>query len=215
MKKEYYNLKQIKKVGADINIIIGQRSNGKSYAVKEEMILDFIRNGNEFVYLRREIIQAKQNRVAEQFDDIGLSKMIAKETKNEFNAITTYQGKIYLTKYDVEMGLQGKAKDGIVCGYYTSVDSADDIKGSQQYGKVTNLLLDEFITTSGTYRVNEIKEFNSVISTVARNRDNLKIYLLANTISRVCPYFDEYGITPLLKSIKEGTIEKIIQTNAS
>ena len=40
MKTEYYNLKQIKKVGADINIIIGQRSNGKSYAVKEEMILD-------------------------------------------------------------------------------------------------------------------------------------------------------------------------------
>lgn len=215
VKKEYYNLKQIKKVGANINIIIGQRSNGKSYAVKEEMLLDFIRNGKEFVYLRREIIQAKQNRVAEQFDDIGLSKMIAKETKNEFNAITTYQGKIYLTKYDVEMGLHGKAKDGIVCGYYTSVDCADDIKGSQQYGKVTNILLDEFITTSGSYRVNEIKEFNSIISTVARNRDNIKIYLLANTISRVCPYFDEYGITPMLKSIKEGTIEKIIQTNAS
>lgn len=44
-----------------------------------------------------------------------------------------------------------------------------------------------------------------IISTIAR-RDYVRVFLIGNTISRLCPYFEEWQLTHI-KSQKQGTIE--------
>ena len=43
MKSEYYSLKKINKLNALYNLIIGQRSNGKTYAVCEQEIKGYFK----------------------------------------------------------------------------------------------------------------------------------------------------------------------------
>ena len=45
MKNEYYSLKKINKLNALYNLIIGQRSNGKTYAVCEQEIKGYFKEG--------------------------------------------------------------------------------------------------------------------------------------------------------------------------
>ena len=54
MKKDiYYSLNEIMKKNAIYNIIIGQRSNGKTYSVISLMIKTFIKTGLPSAYIRR------------------------------------------------------------------------------------------------------------------------------------------------------------------
>ena len=53
MKKQYYSLKKILSENADYNIIIGERSNGKTYATLEYILTDYVNNNNSGAYIRR------------------------------------------------------------------------------------------------------------------------------------------------------------------
>ena len=37
--------------------------------------------------------------------------------------------------------------------------------------------------------------FMNVLSTIIRDRENIKIFMLGNTVNKYCPYFDEMGLT--------------------
>ena len=53
MKTKYYSLKKILAENADYNIIIGERSNGKTFATLEYILKDYIDNKKEGAYIRR------------------------------------------------------------------------------------------------------------------------------------------------------------------
>ena len=40
MKQKYYSIDKIKKLDCEYNILLGERSNGKSYAVKQNALID-------------------------------------------------------------------------------------------------------------------------------------------------------------------------------
>ena len=51
MKQKYYRLDKIKKVDAQYKMLLGERSNGKSYAVKEDALQDAWSHDNKkFTY---------------------------------------------------------------------------------------------------------------------------------------------------------------------
>ena len=53
-KQVHYNLDQIDAKGAEINIIFGERSNGKSYQVKHKKgVVKYLNTGKRFIYMRR------------------------------------------------------------------------------------------------------------------------------------------------------------------
>ena len=56
-----------------------------------------------------------------------------------------------------------------------------------------NILFDEFITRS-MYLPDEFVIFTNVLSTIIRDRNNVKIFMCGNTVNKYCPYYKEMGL---------------------
>lgn len=76
---------------------------------------------------------------------------------------------------------------------------------STAYPNVTTIIFDEFLTRK-YYLPDEFVTFMNVLSTIIRFRDNVKIFMLANTVNKYAPYFKEMGIRHI-KDMNAGTID--------
>ena len=75
-KNNYVKRDFIAKIDAEYIIILGQRSNGKSFAVKEDIIKRALESGEEFAYIRRYKEDCKQYMIEEYFSDIVSTKHV-------------------------------------------------------------------------------------------------------------------------------------------
>ena len=69
-KQKFYNLKKLLAVDAEYNILLGERSNGKSYAVKEHCVTQaYLNDDKKFILLRRWQLEIKGNLIESYFAD--------------------------------------------------------------------------------------------------------------------------------------------------
>lgn len=196
---KYYSLKNILKTKSVYNVIVGERSNGKTYASLFYCLGEYLKNGARFVYLRRWKEDIAVKRMSNLFGSFDISKM----TKGKFDGVVYKSGKFYLGK------MSDNKKDEIVCEkdcfcYALSLSDMEHDK-SVSYGNVKNIVFDEFLTRQFYIR-DEFVVFMNVISTVIRNNDDVKIFMLGNTVNAYSPYFDEMGLSNI-KNQKQGTID--------
>ena len=94
--KEYYSNKKILEKNAEYNIILGERSNGKSYCIKMEQCLKKAIKQEKctFVIIKRLSEDIKAGFIEEYFADMPISKL----TKGKYNKIVGYRDGIYLAK---------------------------------------------------------------------------------------------------------------------
>ncbi len=195
---EYYSTDAIDKIGAQFNLIYGERSNGKSYAVKvQDCLHDFLENGDEFVLARRYDTDIKREKINSYWSDVPIEKI----SDGKYNEIYCYSNTIYLAFNNPE---SGKRERNVACGYARALNVAQTYSGTQ-YPRVKNFVLEEFISIDGKYLPNELFLFNHLLSTVARRRD-IRVYLLANSISRISPYWREFGVENIVRTQQQGTI---------
>ena len=194
MARTYYDISEMLKTNAEYMMLLGQRSNGKSYQVKKTVLEDFYFNETKFIYLRRWKNDIKQKEVSTYFDDIP----IAKYTNREYNSVRAMNGFIYLCK--IEDGLIVEKRE---MGRYCALNEYERYK-SQVFMNYKNIVYEEFITDS-IYLNDEPKLLQQFVSTVAR-LDKIRVFLIGNTLTRVCPYFHEWCLENVLKQ-KQGTIE--------
>ena len=76
---------------------------------------------------------------------------------------------------------------------------------STSYPDVTTIIFDEFLSRIG-YLKDEFMLFMNVVSTIVRQRNDVTIYMLGNTVNKYCPYFTEMGLTHVDK-MEPGTID--------
>ena len=76
---------------------------------------------------------------------------------------------------------------------------------STSYPDITIIVYDEAISRDG-YITDEFVLFCNVLSTIIRQRDDVVIYMLGNTVNKYCPYFVEMGLTDV-KNMKEGDLQ--------
>lgn len=198
MKKKYYRLNNILKTGAEYMMLLGMRSNGKSYAVKEFLLNEAYKNGKKFVYLRRYKDDIKQYFVESYFSDMNIEKI----TDGIYDQIVAWQGYLYFAKSNEDDPTKSPVRGGKI-GRYCALNEAVRYKSNAFVG-FEYINYEEFIT-DGVYLSNEPEKLQQFISTVARDK-NIKVFLIGNTISRVCPYFAEWALAGTLKQ-KPGTIE--------
>lgn len=213
--KKYYNIQPILSLGCQYNLIIGERTNGKSFAVKQTILEDAIKHGRYFCYVRRWKDELKAYQVESYFDDFSNDVLsdgssinrIRVMTNEKYETVQAVTGKIYLANFDE----YGRKIRGEQIGYYFNLSAQTNYK-SQSFPLAFNLVFEEFITTRG-YLPNEPKNLLHLISTIFRQRSG-RIFLIGNTINRTFPYLKEWGLTHVLTQ-KRGSIEVYTVTDGS
>lgn len=197
MKQRYYRLKKILECNADYMVLLGERSNGKSYAVKEECVTRAYNapDTSRFVLLRRWQLEIKGGLIEQYFADCPIKSI----TNGEYETVSYWQGKLFLANYTEE----GKVARGICIGYVRGLTAEEHYK-SGSYIDCDAIIYEEFTSKNG-YLPHEPTTLMSFISTVARRR-KIRVFLIGNTVSRICPYFSEWQLTGLMKQ-KQGTID--------
>ena len=122
--------------------------------------------------------------VDEYFADVPLKKI----TKNKYNYITGYRGSIHLANIDEE----GKIEKGLCVGKVFALSNDERYK-SRAYPDMEDLIFEEF-TTANFYLKNEVKRLMQLVSTIFRRRKGY-VWMIANTISRISPYFTEWSLS--------------------
>ena len=175
---KWYTLDNILKHDSQYYIIMGERSNGKTYATCKYLLDEYFKLGKQFAYIKRydEDIKGKyMNEVFTHLDEYLL---------NEYGKrIKFYRGQWLV--YDD--GLDGKLAECEVIGFAFSIANVNRTKGTS-YPNVSNIIFEEFMSIDCTYIQDELNLFLNVVSTIARQRNNVRVFMLANTISKYSPY---------------------------
>lgn len=194
-KINYYDISSILSTGAQYMILLGQRANGKSYQAKSTALKAAYQHGKKFVYLRRWREDIKQKAVQAYFGDMPIYSI----TNGEWDHIKVWNGEIFFATID-DTGKEIKSECiGRACALNESERYKSWVFKDYQY-----ILFEEFITDKA-YLVDEPRQLQQYVSTVARN-ESITVIMVGNTLSRVCPYFSEWCLEGVLQQ-KQGTIE--------
>lgn len=188
----------------DIFFSIGTRTTGKTSAVQRDIVLtNFLRDGSMFVKLCRNKEDLKPD-----FQKGWWTSYVI-DTLNKHDIHITYKsGKYYInehSKYIDETGefLEGQfIREGELIGYVVPVLRQQNYK-SLNYERCSSVIFDEFALVSEySYDFKELEHFKSLLSTIVRLRDDVKVYLIGNVLSPQNPYFEDFGINAM--NLKRG-----------
>lgn len=203
-RSEHYDIRPILREKAHYNLIIGERSNGKTYGALLETLKRYVKGGAEGAYLRRMQEDFVGKRGAGLFQPLVVNNEIEKLTNGKWTDVYYYASRWYLCKY--EEGKKGNERitDSRPFMYGFALSQMEHEKGTG-YPNVKTIIFDEFITRTAYLR-DEFVLFMNTLSTIIRSRDDVQIFMLANTVNKYCPYFDEMGLRHI-RDMKQGEID--------
>lgn len=181
----YYSNGNLLSYRAFFNLTIGARGTGKTYNFKGWSIDDAIKNGRQFVWLRRFGTEI----------DI-MRKDFFKDIADKYPAY----------KFEIK-GNRKKGTfycDGKIIGYYFAL-STSSIAKSSSYPLVDKIIFDEFLIVGKTYHYldDEVTLLLEFIETIFRNREYQEnvvkprgVYLIGNNVTIANPYFLYFNIPP-------------------
>lgn len=202
-KKKRYSLEKILSTLAEFMVLFGERSNGKSYAVKLRCIEMAYHNNEKFVYMRRWREDIVGNRAESYWDDMEEddegNRRVEEITGGEYTCISVYRGEIFFAIRD-ENGkkVRGKQVGRVV------VLTGDTHEKSRSFVGYYRIVFEEMITNKG-YLADEVNTFMSLVSTILRRREG-EVFLIGNTLTKQCPYFREWELVNVPRQ-KQGTID--------
>lgn len=200
-KIKYWNIWNILSKEARYYLVIGERSNGKTYGTLEYCLGEYFNNGSEFAYIRRWDEDLVGKKGESLFNAHIKNGVIKKLSKGKWNHIVYKSRAYYLAFIDDEDKM---ITDNRPFAYAFALTQQEHYK-SNSYPNIRNIVFDEFLTR-GVYLPDEFVTFQNLLSTLIRLRDDVKIFMLGNTVNRYCPYFKEMGLSRI-RNQKEGTID--------
>ena len=200
-KKIFWDISPILDKNALYNLVIGERSNGKTYGTLEYCTDNYFKDGSEFAYIRRWDEDLTGKKGESLFNGLIKNGVIKKLSKGKWNHVIYKSRAYYLAFVDDEGTITPDFKP--FC-YAFALTQHEHYK-SNSYPNIRNIIFDEFLTR-GVYLPDEFVIFQNVLSTLIRLRDDVKIFMLGNTVNKYCPYFKEMGLNRINKQ-KIGTID--------
>lgn len=205
-KLKFYTLKNILAKDAHYNVIIGERSNGKTYAVLEYCLRNYFETGEQFALIRRSDEDFSGQKGAQlafrmlENNHYG-ENVVAKLSGGEYSMIEYWASAYWLKAKDPDTGKLRRVKP---IGYGFALNQEQHYREGE-YPDVTTIFFDELLTRTGYYAT-EFVDFMNIISTIKRLRQNVKIFMCGNTINKYCPYFREMGLYNV-KKMKKGDLD--------
>lgn len=198
---KYYSLNKILQANCDYNVVFGERSNGKTFASLTYILERYLKGEGEGAYLRRWKEDLRAKRAQTLFASIVATGIIGKLSKGKYNNVEFVNGKWFLSKRTEKEKL---LMDSAPFCYAFALSDVEHDK-STSYPNVTTIVFDEFLTRR-QYIADEFVLFMNTLSTIIRDRNNVKIFMLGNTVNKYCPYFSEMGLRNV-PNMSQGTID--------
>ena len=171
---KYLNMTKINSYNAFMNIIMGGRGVGKTTQCVLQEIINNKKHGDEFIYLRRYKTETA----------------LQKELLNDFVDNVKFIG-------DKNNGGVWKIKNHTI-GYLMALSCQSKYK-SVRFPKVKTIIYDEGILLPGAtsrYLQDEITYLYELMSTVFRNRKDVRVYILGNNLDFFNPYMSHFKVKP-------------------
>lgn len=195
--KDYYSLKPVLDKNGDINVIWGQRSNGKTYSTLKYALENFKKTGRTFVYVRR------------WAEDIAVKNMNKLMSPLPIEDIFGPESYVSFARGAFMINVPGE--EPATMGWAISLNQVAHTK-SQTFSNAQVIILDEFLQLKSERVLrDEFDAWEQTLSTVLRTTNDAKIFILGNSVSKYSPYFTPYGIDP--NTIKQGEIQEIMLPN--
>lgn len=198
----YIDIPKLYSLNADVYIIFGERSAGKTYSVQKGLLEDYNATGAQFAYMRTREDYLIRGRARAAFANI---KPYADKTLWKDEASLDYYSGEYRKK---ELGRNNKWVY-TTCGYSLSIGGWTKYKGSG-YDSVKTIFFDEFIEDDDTSTIRPLskgeflKGYSQQLSTIIRKRKGVRIVACANSINPQSPLFHYYNIDA--RKLEQGKI---------
>lgn len=187
---KYYSDENIKAQDARYNIIFGGRSNGKSTAICKSLIDDHMSHKiKKFGRVLRFITDARDDLMNAWFQ----SDYLMEYTRDTYGKEVWYDGQQW---YFIKAGEDPYARKTLkdYFGRVFILNTEYKYK-SAQFPDINRLIMEEFVLlNSADYLPVEFELFMSLVSTINRDRDDLNVWLIGNTLNKANPYFEGLGI---------------------
>lgn len=188
------SMKDIDGLTPEIFMVTTNRTGGKTTYFNRLGINRFIKNKSKFVLLYR--FNYELDDVADKFfNDI---------QELFFNDYTLKVQKRAKNKYAELYLMDRYTDDGELCGWAMCINDADAIKKmSHLFTEAEFIIFDEFQSETNHYCDNEINKFISIHTSLARGHGKqvryLPVYMIANPVSIINPYYVAFGISDRLQ----------------
>lgn len=201
---KYFDVRDVIKEVPDANIymFIGERSNGKTYSALSYALDRYCELGKTFVYVRRLAESVRAQYMRNLFwGNVKTGDVKRHLSQFGYLDIGFYSGAFW----GMLENEKGKLiRDNYPIGYTQSISTWETSKGAS-IPHAGTIVFDEFLTR-GTYWENEPILFENLISSIVRDESDVKVIMLANTVSWTCPYFREWGLGHV-RNMKQGTFD--------
>lgn len=203
----YYSLDDLLKKAPDAYyyVIFGERSNGKTFSVKEYALKQYLAGKGSFALIRRYAESFKGARSGifnDMINNPSRGNIVQTMSKGRYNSVIYRGRKWFLARLDNDGEIEETDAQPFCYGF--ALTENEHTKGSS-FPSVTTILFDEFLTRDN-YLENEFVTFSNCLSTIIRDRNNVKIFMLGNSVNRYSPYFSEMGLTHV-KDMQQGDID--------
>lgn len=198
---KWYNIKDLMQEvpDAQIYMVFGERSNGKTYSSLQYAVEQYVENGSTFVYVRRLAEMVRMTYMRNLFAGNRKTGALFKElNKQGIDDIGYYSSAFWPMVRDEKHKL---VRMDTPCGYTLAISTWETAKGAS-VPNVGTIIFDEFLTR-GAYLPDEPVMFENLISSIVREEDKAKVIMLANTVSWAAPYFREWGLNHI-RDMKQG-----------
>ena len=198
----YINIPSLYTLNADVYIVFGERSAGKTYSVFKGLFDDYNATGAQFVYMRTREDYLIRGRA---WGAVANIKPYVEKTLWKEEANLNYYSGSYRKQ---SLGRNNKWVYD-TCGYSSSIASWMKYKGNG-YDSVKTIFFDEFIEDDDTTTIRPLskgeflKGYSQQLSTIIRKRKGVKIVACANSINPKSPLFDYYNIDA--RKLEQGKI---------
>lgn len=203
-KPRYYDIAHLLKDYPDAYyyMAFGERSNGKTYSALNYALERYFKFGEQFAYIRRFGEDVKKKNLQTLLSSHIENGRIRDLSNGAFSLVDYTAGKF--TAYNYNPDNSKIEKDLQPIGYAFDLNAMEHHK-STSYPRITTIIFDEFLSRQG-YLTNEFVLFMNTLSTIIRDRIDVKIFMIGNTVNRFCPYFTEMGLTHI-KDQKPGSVD--------
>lgn len=195
MFREYYTADNLLKKGAIISQCYSDRSDGKTFNIKERGLTAYLDDKSQYVYMR-----LFKTEITEKMYTSFMNEIINKKP----NLVKGYE--FLGTKTKLLIRKNGE-KEWDTLAYFIPLTMAGKYKSTLDVDRIKSIELDEAVPIDGIYPKDVVSKLLDFWNTVDRDRDIVRLNIFANKISPFSPYFDYWGINLSMNGNKIRTYQ--------